>query len=183
MQSPSQSPIYMLVGLGNPTDQYANTYHNVGKLGLLYLAREFSHDFERPSHKSFSYVRTPVCIYVFPETYMNESGIAVSEALKFFSLPPQSLCVLHDDSDMIIGTSKLAFSQRSAGHNGIQSIITHCGTQDFYRFKIGIRPEQEDVRMKAEDFVLKKISSHDSETLKEVFESMEKTLAPLVALQ
>jgi len=162
--------IKIIIGLGNPTDEYKNTYHNVGKLALAYFLSNIPPLWEisesRSPKKSFSYTkligsnnRSIICIE--PHTFMNESGRAVQDTLLFFKLPLSSLLVLHDDSDMTIGTYKFSHDQRSAGHRGIESIIKNCGSKEFYRGKIGIRPAQEVTRKKADEFVLRKISKKD----------------------
>jgi PTH1 family peptidyl-tRNA hydrolase len=100
-------------------------------------------------------------------TYMNESGIALRDALSFFTTPLSHTLLFHDDSDINIGSYKISYNQRSAGHRGIESIITRCGSTEFWRVKIGIRPPQEKGRKKASEFVLKKISKKDTEILNE----------------
>ncbi len=173
------SSVRVVAGLGNPGDEYTHTYHNVGMLALEYISKHLPDSWScsqlRSPYKSFSYytVTGPdkqTVVFVFPHTYMNESGLAVSRALQYFKLPLSSLLVLHDDSDMTIGSCKITFDQRSAGHRGIESIMQQCGGKNFYRGKIGIRPAQEVVRKKADEFVLKNISKKDFTVFeKEIF--------------
>jgi len=165
--------IKIVIGLGNPSKEYTSTYHNVGKMFLESISQG---QFKHPSKKSFEYSSLEFprdsassLTIVKPLTFMNESGLPTHEALNYFKLSPQHLLVAHDDSDMALGTWKLSFDQRSAGHKGIESIINTLGTQKFWRLKIGIRPTSERARKKAEEFVLKKISKKDSKILEDVF--------------
>ena len=176
----------LFIGLGNPGKKYEHTYHTIGVHALLFLANANRGEFDRPSRKHFSYVEPPARfgfglgkpnlgpIFVLSETYMNESGTAARETITYFNKSPHDLVVLHDDSDMLVGTYKLSYNQRSAGHHGIDSIIAELGTSEFYRLKIGIRPTQEKVRKKAETFVLKKISTVDKKVFQEVFKKIQK---------
>lgn len=162
--------VYLVIGLGNPGNAYTYTYHNVGMLALDYIRKHLPSSWScselHSPHKYFSYYtiigpQKKTIFFVFPRTYMNESGLAVLRALQYFKQPLSSLLVLHDDSDITIGSYKITFDQRSAGHRGIESIIQQCGGKNFYRGKIGIRPVQELVRKKADAFVLKRISKKD----------------------
>ncbi len=148
----------LIIGLGNPDKKYENTYHNVGHLFVDYLAGE--------ALKS--------------DEFMNESGKYVAKAVKKFGVKPEELLVVHDDSDIEIGKYKLTPpGHGSAGHHGIESIEQHLKTNNFWRLRIGIRPKQKEgeERMKALDFVLKKISLENKKILETVFEEAKKELA------
>ena len=170
----STPKIKALIGLGNPSKQYQNTYHNVGKKFVEYFAssEKAITKFLQPSNKNFEYCQLSDKLLIIPMTFMNESGLAVKQAAAYFKLKPEEILVVHDDSDQNLGNFKIAFDQRSAGHHGIQSIIDHLKTQKFWRLKIGIRPAQEAVRQKAEKFVLKKISKKDVTDLDLIFEEI-----------
>ena len=109
---------------------------------------------------------------------MNESGRAISAAIKYFKIKPEEILIVHDDSDIEIGKYKISFGRGSAGHNGVESIIKSLKTKDFWRLRIGIRPNirinQSKIsinqRLKASAFVLKKISKKDLKILEKVFE-------------
>ena len=167
----SNGEIKVIIGLGNPDSDYSNTYHNIGSLFVDYLINQKNNnisDFKQPSHKHFEFISGKTT-FVKPLVFMNESGTAVKEMTSFFNLKPENILVVHDDSDMLIGNYKLSFDQNSAGHKGIQSIIDNLKTKKFHRLKIGIRPQEEKVRLKAEEFVLKKIKKKDVELLENVF--------------
>ncbi|MDO8467277.1 MAG: aminoacyl-tRNA hydrolase [bacterium] len=152
------SKIKLVIGLGNPDKEYEKTYHNVGHLFVDYLT---TND-QRLITKSTE--------------YMNNSGKYVEKAAKKIGAKPEEILIAQDDSDLEIGKYKLDFARGSAGHHGIESIQQHLKTNDFWRLRIGIRPANEAPpaggRLKAGDFVLKKISAADMATLKKVFEEV-----------
>jgi len=163
--------IKAIIGLGNPTAQYQDTYHNIGKKFVQYLSlqKEAVTGFLLPPQKNFQYCQLEDKILIIPNTFMNESGIAIKQALLYFKLKPEEILIVHDDSDQIIGNFKITFNQSSAGHKGVQSIIDQIGTQKFWRLKFGIRQKEEKVRQKAGKFVLKPISKNDWEQIQSAF--------------
>jgi PTH1 family peptidyl-tRNA hydrolase len=170
MNKATPTKIKAIIGLGNPLKEYKDTYHNIGRIFVEFLlSKEISFNFLSTSKKSFKYCKLSKKILIIPETFMNESGIAVKEAISYFKIKPQEILVVHDDSDISIGNFKITFNQSSAGHKGIQSIIDNLKTQEFWRLKIGIRPQSEKVRKKAQEIVLKKISNKDKQILQSVF--------------
>jgi len=170
------SNIRAIIGLGNPTDKYTHTYHNVGIHARIYIQEHLGDTWtiseKKSPKKTFSCwtaqnENKEQIYFIEPNTFMNESGRAVHDALTFFKIPLTHALVLHDDSDQKIDSYKISYNQRSAGHKGIESIIRECGSQEFWRGKIGIRPAQEVVRKKALEFVLKKITTKDKKILEE----------------
>ena len=170
----------LIVGLGNPGAEYDNTYHNVGRALLHVVAPELKaagHDLVWKSHKDlFSYVTTGTLILVEPRTFMNDSGAAVREAVKKFGIAPEDIVVLHDESDLKIGTYKISVERNSAGHKGVQSIMDALHSKAFTRVRIGIRPAAELKRQKAEAFVLKKIGKKDEALLATLFDGIARDL-------
>ncbi len=175
----------IIVGLGNPGEEFAGTFHNAGVMALAALAKRYTEatsgdtDMAFKKHSDiFSYAKVGGVVFVRPLVFMNESGVAVREALKTFSAEPSDLVVLHDDSDLPLGEYKHSDGGGSAGHKGIQSIIDHIGTPDFTRVRIGIRNPHEGSRQKAGSFVLKKISKDDEAKLDAVFQTIGDRLFP-----
>ena len=152
--------IQLIIGLGNPDPKYANTYHNVGHLFIDYLLKI--------ENLKFKIIKSGV--------YMNESGRFVAKMLKKYNVEIEELLIVHDDSDLQLGAYKLQSSHGAAGHHGIESIKAALKTNNFWRLRIGIRPSNEAVRQKAEEFVLKKISSENKKILETVFEEIIKKL-------
>ncbi len=177
--------IKLIIGLGNPSEEYQNTYHNVG---ILAIENKMPLDlkWQTIKGKHFACFKFNEIIWVKPLVFMNESGKAVAEALKFFKLKPEEMLVIHDDSDIALGDYKISFKRGSAGHKGVESIIQTLKTKNFYRLRIGIRPETEKkqiaknkeqrTKIKAADLVLKKINNQDLQILQEVFEKIYSSL-------
>ena len=149
----------LIIGLGNPGKDYENTYHNAGFLFINYLMENQQVQSSKLKVKS-------------SETYMNESGKFVAKELKKSGTKPEELLIVHDDSDIELGNYKLSFNRNAAGHHGVESIIKALKTKNFWRLRIGIRPPQKkgSPRLKAEKFVLKKITAADKKMLEKVFE-------------
>jgi len=170
---------WLVAGLGNPGAEYENTYHNAGAQALRAIAASLENDGEThwSVHKKlFSYARISRWILVQPLTFMNVSGIAVREAAKKFNIPASHIILIHDDSDLSLGTWKISRGRGAAGHHGVESTVTALGTNDFTRIRIGIRPVGERVRKKAEDFVLKPITKRSAAILEETFTAIARAL-------
>lgn len=170
----------IVVGLGNPGPEYEMTYHNVGVLAVHALADAFTKAGGEVAWKKhaglFHYAIAGNLALVTPLVYMNESGAAVREALKKWDASPADLVIVHDESDLTIGTFQSADGKNAAGHKGVTSIIDALGTKEFKRIRIGIRDAKEVKRKKAEEFVLAHISPADRELLDGVFAAITKQL-------
>ena len=166
----------IIMGLGNPDTALAGTYHNIGLRAVQTLAEHAALTAAggvppppKPYKGLFSSTTIGERTFVFPLVYMNDSGRAAKEALRVLHTTPAGLIVVHDDSDLAIGSFKFVRGGRAAGHNGVQSVIDHLGTEDFFRVRIGIRPADEHRRRKAGDFVLSPVTAKDEKVLHEVF--------------
>ncbi len=134
----------LLAGLGNPGEKYARHRHNVGFMAVDAIAER--HAFGAPRGKFQSEMRegrldgdgpSIKALALKPQTYMNESGRAVGEALRFYKLGPEDLVVFHDELDLAPGKLRVRTGGGHAGHNGLRSIAAHIGA-DFRRVRIGI---------------------------------------------
>jgi PTH1 family peptidyl-tRNA hydrolase len=132
---------FIIVGLGNPGDQYRSTRHNAGFFAVDELARRWnssiSHEKWHAQYVSLSVEEQKVHL-LKPQTFMNRSGKAVLQFFRFYKVNPDQLLVVHDDLDMAPGRIKLVKGGGAGGHNGIKSLVEMLGTKDFYRLKIGI---------------------------------------------
>lgn len=156
----------MIVGLGNPGPVYRHTRHNFGFLALDELAEELNIQVKRLKFKAMigegRFGESKV-VLVKPMTFMNESGRAVAPLLRYFKLPLSNLLVIHDDLDLPLGTLRLRPSGGTSGQRGMASIITHLGTQEFPRMRLGIgRPPGQ---MDPVDYVLKNFLPSENELL------------------
>lgn len=136
---------FLLVGLGNPGQDYHLTRHNIGFLFLDYLV-ELAGGSAESRKMDGLYCQRSFCgrqvLFLKPQTYMNRSGQSVRAFIDYFKIPLQHLLVFHDDIDLAGGRLKVVSKGGAGGHNGIRSIAQHLGTSDFARLKIGVgRPE------------------------------------------
>ena len=153
----SASTLDLLVaGLGNPGRQYAATRHNVGFMVADELARRHGGSFRSKFSSELSEIRVGRARIALlkPLTYMNESGRAVGPAVGFFKVAAEALLVVHDEVDLDVGRLQARAGGGLAGHNGLRSVSSALGTQEFLRLRVGVgRPERGDRRPVA-DFVL-----------------------------
>ena len=116
-------------------------------------------------------------ILVMPETFMNNSGKAVGPITRFFKIKPKNIIVLHDDSDIELGRTKLSFGKHSAGHKGVESAKRAIGTLDFWRLRIGIQKKK---RVDAMKLVLQKFTPAEEKSLKKVMKKILKGLETIM---
>ncbi|MBV8060762.1 MAG: aminoacyl-tRNA hydrolase [Alphaproteobacteria bacterium] len=129
---------HLIVGLGNPGPEYANTRHNIGFMVLDELAARYRvMGWKRQFKAQTAAVVTPPLMLMKPETYMNLSGEAVGEALRFHKLSPDQVIVFHDELDLPPGQVRVKQGGGAAGHNGLKSLDAHIG-KDYWRVRIGI---------------------------------------------
>lgn len=132
------SPIKIIVGLGNPGKSYADTRHNAGFMVLDKLAEHWGCKFQLDKKRKAELAAGPGILLVKPTTFMNESGACVRPLMQFFKFAPHQVFIIHDEIDFPLGTIKLREKGSAGGHNGIKSIIAHLGTQEFPRLRFGI---------------------------------------------
>lgn len=143
-------------GLGNPGPGYERTRHNLGWLVVDELAGRHGGSFRSKFSGRLAEVRIDGnrIALLKPETYMNESGRSLAAAARFFKVEPGALLVVHDDVDLEPGRLQARSGGGLAGHNGLRSIASALGTQDFLRLRIGVgRPGRGD-RRSVSDYVL-----------------------------
>jgi len=131
----------LILGLGNPGRGYAHNRHNVGFTCLNYFAKTQGIRFDKKQCKArigIGEVAESKVIVARPQTYMNLSGQSVSLLVKKFDINLNDLVVIHDDLDLSLGKIRIRLSGGSAGHKGVNSIITELGSQDFIRIRVGI---------------------------------------------
>jgi peptidyl-tRNA hydrolase, PTH1 family len=153
----------LVVGLGNPGREYARNRHNVGHLVVDELARRHGGSWKSKFSGQIAEIRLDghKVALLKPETFMNDSGRAVSGATRFYKLEPGEVLVVHDEGDFELGRLELKVGGGLSGHNGLRSIAQHLKTPDFLRLRIGVgRPERGDPRPLA-DYVLSNFEPHD----------------------
>jgi PTH1 family peptidyl-tRNA hydrolase len=129
----------LIVGLGNPEEDYADTRHNLGFACVREVARRLDVKIDRKRWQSLvGHSEARGVWFVLPQTYMNLSGEAVARALRDTKLTPDQLWVVHDELDLPLCRLRIRRGGSGAGHNGVLSIIGALGTPDFVRFRVGI---------------------------------------------
>jgi len=153
---------WVLVGLGNPGEEYNHTRHNVGREFLLACAKDL-----------------PKKVTVLtPDTFMNKSGSDVRKYIKSVKAAEQ-LVILHDDLDLPLGTVKISYGRGSAGHKGVQSVESAIKTKNYIRFRIGISAEKKGGAVKKPD-VLGTFTPSDESELKAARKSVKEGLEILL---
>ena len=165
--------VHLIVGLGNPGREYAQTRHNCGFMVLDRFAERC-----RVSLKTETRFRSRVGRAEFkgkplmlcePQTYMNESGVAVQAVATFFRVPVEQVMVVVDDADLALGGIRMRGMGSSGGHHGLESIEQHFGTRDFGRLRIGIGRRTEGQR-EITDYVLGRFEKAELPLMDLVFE-------------
>ena len=146
---------FLIVGLGNPGAEYTNTRHNVGFMAVDAIAGDgATWKKEKNAMTYATNINGQRVIFVKPQTYMNNSGVAVLALMTFYRIPLENVVVIHDDMDLAVGIIKEKIGGGSAGHNGIKSIDANVG-RDYKRIRIGIgHPRDFDLPMDPADWVL-----------------------------
>ncbi len=132
---------YIIAGLGNPGAKYEMTRHNAGFLAVDLLALNENLNIKKLKFHSlvgdFS-VNGKKCLVMKPQTFMNNSGEAVGEAARFYKIPPERVIIISDDISLDVGKIRIKRKGSAGGHNGLKSIISHLGSENFVRVKIGV---------------------------------------------
>ena len=170
----SGGPItYLVVGLGNPGKEYAETRHNVGFRFIDYLAENLGVKVDRAKFHALvgeATIGAARVLLVKPQTYMNLSGTAVAEAARFYKLPPERVVVLYDDISLDPGRIRIRAKGSDGGHNGIKSIIAQLGSDAFPRLRMGVG-EKPHPDYDLADWVLGNIAKEDQEPTSKCIEN------------
>lgn len=182
----------LIIGLGNPEQQYSGTRHNLG-FALLdeYLRRH--HDISQinniwTSEKKFKsqVAKLGDLIFVKPETFMNKSGLAVSLLANYYKIEPEDIIIIHDELDVPLGHIKMRLGGAAAGHHGVESVIEALGTDQFIRIRLGIGTlkaltgERKISSFNAEHFVLDPFTPKETTVIKHLLKKATKALDTLL---
>jgi PTH1 family peptidyl-tRNA hydrolase len=165
-------PLHLIVGLGNPGAEYAQTRHNAGFLLVEKLAARWKTDWTH-ERKFVGRVAKAArngrkALLCQPQTFMNLSGESVGALVKFYQMPLKQVMVAVDDADLPFGEIRLRASGSSGGHHGLESIEQHLGSRDFARLRIGIG--RQDGAREISGFVLGKFEAAEKDFLAKVLE-------------
>ena len=173
IEKPSSVPVtHIVCGLGNPGDKYANTRHNAGFLAIDVLCNKLGTKCDRAKFKALTGEATlgdTRILIMKPQTFMNASGEAVSEAARFYKIPTENIIIISDDVAQDIGRVRIRKSGSAGGQKGLKSIIEHLKSDTFPRIRIGVgqKPNPE---YDLADWVLGKFPKEDEKSLKAVLD-------------
>ena len=158
---------FIIAGLGNPGAQYEKTRHNVGFVAIDYIAEKLGVRIDRAKFHALTAeakIGEVRVLLMKPQTYMNNSGVAIGEAAAFYKIPPERVLVLHDEISFDPGIIRIRRKGSAGGHNGLKSIIAHLASEEFPRVKIGVgkKPNPE---YDLADWVLGKLPKEHSDTI------------------
>lgn len=173
---------YIVAGLGNPGKEYTFTRHNAGFLALDYILQKENISSGKAKFHAACFegeLEGERILFMKPQTYMNESGIAIGEAAKFYNVPPERVIIIFDDISLAPGKIRLRRKGSHGGHNGIKSITSHLSSSDFPRIKLGVgSPPHPDYDMK--DWVLGRFSKEDEKLLFDAFSRAHAALCEMI---
>ena len=167
----------LIVGLGNPEEDYADTRHNLGFACVRELARRLGVRIDRKRWQSLvGHSETHHLWLVLPQTYMNLSGQAVAKAVRDVHVPPRSVWVVYDELDLPLCKMRIRRGGSGAGHNGVLSLIGSLGTPDFVRFRVGIGKPPRKGSHPGRQHVLGRFTKAEAERLPAVIDGVASAL-------
>jgi peptidyl-tRNA hydrolase, PTH1 family len=175
--------VWLIVGLGNPGEEYAGTYHNVGFRVLDRIAAQQSVRLKERCGPAVVSGKVTLgsqsAVLVAPQTYMNKSGSALQPVFERFEASAADMIVIYDDLALPLGKLRIRQKGSAGGHNGIKSIISALGSDEFLRIRVGIQPDRElsDVR----DFVLSRVGKADRVLLDQTEDVAIRAIETLIA--
>ncbi len=165
------------MGLGNPESEYADTRHNLGFACVRELARRLGVSVDRKRWQSLIGRSEAKRLWlVMPQTFMNLSGEAVAKALKDIGLAPEQTWVVHDELDLPMCRMRIRRGGSGAGHNGVRSLISSLGTDDFVRFRVGIGKPSRKGSPAGRHYVLGRFTKAEAERLPQVINGVADAL-------
>ncbi|MFU0828941.1 MAG: Peptidyl-tRNA hydrolase [Lachnoclostridium sp.] len=173
--------MYIIVGLGNPTREYQATRHNIGFDVITRISDDYGIPLDFKKHKAIcgkGFIEGEKVIIAQPQTYMNLSGESVRELVDFYKIEPDHLIIVYDDISLNVGQLRIRGKGSAGGHNGIKSIISHLGTQEFLRIRVGIgdKPEGWDLA----DYVLSRFMDEEQPIIREAIKRSSEAVGTII---
>lgn len=173
--------MYIIVGLGNPSREYAATRHNIGFDAVTRIADDYDIPLDTKRHKAIcgrGYIGGQKVILAQPQTYMNLSGESVRELMDYYKVSEEEVIIIYDDISLDVGNLRIRPKGSAGGHNGIKSIIQHMGTQEFPRIRIGVgeKPKGWDLA----DYVLGRFQAEEEPLIREVLEEVSRACEVII---
>ncbi len=179
---PTGNISHLVVGLGNPGEKYTKTRHNIGFMTLDYLSEKMNVKINRAKFKALvgeGEISEKKVLFMKPQTFMNNSGEAVKEAVEFYKISVENVIVIYDDISLQPGKMRIRKKGSDGGHNGIKSIINHLNSSEFPRIKIGVgaKPNPD---YDLAGWVLGNIAKEDQEATTKCIEAAYKALPLMI---
>lgn len=183
---------WIIVGLGNPGEEYTDTRHNTGRMMIEYFAKqmkfsEWKEDKKAKARLSRGMVGKTLVALVEPDTFMNKSGAAVLKFVKS-AKAAERMVVVYDDLDLPLGVMKISFDRGSGGHKGIESIMRAVKTKKFTRIRVGVSPSTATGNIRKPtgekvivNFILTRFKPHEMEELKQIFKKASHAIETIVS--
>ena len=183
---------WVIVGLGNPGEEYHSTRHNAGREAVEYFAREadfgeFRENTKEKAHVATGTIGKTAVALVLPDTFMNKSGAAVAKFVKSVKAA-ERMVVVYDDLDLPLGTVKLSYDRGSGGHKGLESITRAVKTKKFTRIRIGVSPSTASGKVRKPHgeeevvaFILAKFKPSENDELKKIHKRIAKALEAIIS--
>lgn len=182
---------WVVVGLGNPGEEYSRTRHNAGRMAVEHFAKQTDlTEWKADAKKKYTIARgnlgRELVVALLPDTYMNKSGSAVVPFVKSMKAA-EKLIVAYDDLDLPLGTVKLSFDRGSGGHKGLESIMRAVKTKRFARVRIGVSPATASGKIRKPSgekevlkFILEKFKTSEEAELKRIFKRTDDAIAAII---
>ena len=183
---------YVIVGLGNPGEEYEHSRHNTGEILLRRFSdsegfTEWKENKKNKSFESEGSVGKEKVLLILPQTFMNKSGLSVKSRITS-KKKAEKLVVIYDDLDLPLGKFKISFARGSGGHKGVESITRSIGTKNFLRIRVGITPATPTGKLKklkgdkkVVDFILGKFTKGEMDKLKLVSKEINQALTSIAS--
>ncbi len=164
--------MFIIAGLGNPERKYDGTKHNIGFSAITALSDAYNIPVNTREHKALcgkGYIEGQKVLLAMPLTYMNLSGESIRELVDYYKInPEEELIIIYDDINLAPGKLRIRAKGSAGGHNGIKNIITHIGSQSFYRIRIGVGEKPEGWNLA--DYVLSRFNREDEPVIREALQ-------------
>ena len=176
------APTFIVAGLGNPDKKYEGTRHNAGFEAIDFIADKLGVKINRAKFRALigeADISGAHVLLMKPQTYMNASGTAVGEAADFYKIAPENVLILCDDVSFDAGKLRVRRDGSSGGHNGLKSVATWLGSDNYPRIKIGVGKKPEEYELV--DFVLSKLSEADKDAIKSRYDNVFSAIQLIVS--
>lgn len=173
--------MYLIVGLGNPEEEYSQTRHNMGFNTINKISIQYNIEIKKMQFKGLyetAIIEGQKTILLKPQTYMNLSGESIKQFVEFYKIEKDKIIIIYDDMDIEPGKIKIKKKGSAGGHNGMKSIIQDLGTEEFARIRIGIgRPTHEDDKI---NYVIGRIPEEEKQKLEEGVEKAKEAVIEIL---